>query len=278
MGNPAIPSGLPSAASGDVVFAAQLIEQLDSDAFLPTLFSALARDVAIKNFIVFSYRQGFAADLVHSNLDIDHLGRQMQPYTNGLYMLDPFYVADMQERRHGLLHLGEVAPEDFETTEFFVAFYAAVGVLDEAHYVVPLGPGRSVHLFMEREAPQYRFSPADLARLRTLTPLIDRAVRRHWAWRDRALAASQAAPIQSAGGIDGVIRNMGAGQLTPREAEVIALSLRGHSSKLIAHRLGISEGTVTNHKRNVYEKLGVHSQSQLFSLFLETLSRDPRAA
>ena len=56
------------------------------------------------------------------------------------------------------------------------------------------------------------------------------------------------------------------------EAEVIGLSLRGHSSKLIASRLGISEGTVTNHKRNVYEKLGIHSQSQLFSLFLEALT------
>ena len=278
MGKPDASPAAPPGGADAIALAAQLIEQLDGGRFLPTLFEGLTREVAIRNFIVFAYRQGFAAELVHSNLDIEHLSRQMQPYTNGLYMLDPFYVADMQERRQGLLHLHEVAPEDFEQTEFFVAFYASVGVLDEVHYVVPLAPGRSVHLFLERESPAPRFSPAELARLHALTPLIDRAVRRHWAWRDRALAASQAAPIRSAGGIDGVIRNMGAGQLTPREAEVIALSLRGHSSKLIAHRLGISEGTVTNHKRNVYEKLGVHSQSQLFSLFLETLSREPRPA
>ena len=78
--------------------------------------------------------------------------------------------------------------------------------------------------------------------------------------------------IGSAGGIDGVIHNMGSGQLTRREAEVIGLLLQGHSSKLIARGLGISEGTVTNHKRNVYEKLAIHSQAQLFSRFLRAMS------
>jgi DNA-binding CsgD family transcriptional regulator len=35
--------------------------------------------------------------------------------------------------------------------------------------------------------------------------------------------------------------------------------------------LDIEEGTVTNHKRNIYAKLHVHSMAQLFNLFLKSL-------
>lgn len=268
---------LPDRRSDPYILTARLIDELDGEPFLFTMFEMISGNVPLDNFIVFAYRQGFAADLVHSNLDLDRLGRQMRPYTSGLYMLDPFYVADTQEQRHGLLHLDEVAPADFKESEFYVAFYASAGVLDELHYVIPLGAGRSVHLFMEREQPSPRFSSWEIRQLGALVPLVTSAIRRHWVWRDRALSLQHPSPIHSAGGIDGVIRNMRPGQVTPREVEVIGLSLRGYSSKLIARQLGISEGTVTNHKRNVYDKLGIHSQNQLFSLFLEALTSAPGA-
>jgi DNA-binding CsgD family transcriptional regulator len=48
--------------------------------------------------------------------------------------------------------------------------------------------------------------------------------------------------------------------------------LKGHSAKSIAGALDIEEGTVSNHKRNIYAKVGVHSQAQLFDRFLRTLT------
>ena len=129
-----------------------------------------------------------------------------------------------------------------------------------------------MHLFVEREPPRARFTSTEVAHLEALTALVVSSAKRHWTWRDQRATKAPAPPIDSAGGIEGVIRNMGNGQLTPRETEVIGLLLRGHSSKLIASDLGISEGTVTNHKRNVYEKLAIHSQAQLFSRFLKALT------
>jgi DNA-binding CsgD family transcriptional regulator len=35
--------------------------------------------------------------------------------------------------------------------------------------------------------------------------------------------------------------------------------------------LGISSGTVRIHRRNIYAKLGISSQGELFALFIETL-------
>lgn len=253
-------------------FAASALESVQSNDFLAIMASGLQGFTSFKNFIVFAYQEGFSAELIFTNLDLEGLRRQMRPYTDGLYLLDPFYVADMNQHREGLLRLAEVAPEDFDQSEFYLAFYAAVDVLDELHYVVTLAPGRSVHIFIERELPSQKFSNTDCARLAGLESIVTSAVRAHWRWRDGVLPRPSTSPIQSAGGIDGVIRNMKPGELTQREVEVIGLSLRGHSAKLIARELGISEGTVTNHKRHVYEKLGVHSQSQLFSMFLNTLS------
>jgi DNA-binding NarL/FixJ family response regulator len=48
--------------------------------------------------------------------------------------------------------------------------------------------------------------------------------------------------------------------------------LRGHSSKSIARDLGIAPGTVMVHKRNLFSKLGITSQYELFSLFIDKLS------
>ena len=50
-------------------------------------------------------------------------------------------------------------------------------------------------------------------------------------------------------------------QLTPRELEVVRLLSQGCTYGRIADRLGISEGTVTSHIKNLYRKLDVHCAS-----------------
>jgi DNA-binding CsgD family transcriptional regulator len=47
--------------------------------------------------------------------------------------------------------------------------------------------------------------------------------------------------------------------LTPRELDVVRLLAQGCTYQRIADRLGISEGTVTSHIKNLYRKLDVHS-------------------
>jgi DNA-binding CsgD family transcriptional regulator len=59
--------------------------------------------------------------------------------------------------------------------------------------------------------------------------------------------------------------------LSDREREVTQLILRGHSSQSICFNLGISLGTVKTHRKNAYAKLNISSQSELLSLFLQSL-------
>ncbi|MCS7089160.1 MAG: response regulator transcription factor [Verrucomicrobiota bacterium] len=49
-------------------------------------------------------------------------------------------------------------------------------------------------------------------------------------------------------------------ELSPREREILELLAAGHPNKEIAHRLGLTEGTVRWHLRHVYHKLHVRSR------------------
>ncbi|QIG88737.1 response regulator transcription factor [Chryseobacterium sp. POL2] len=53
--------------------------------------------------------------------------------------------------------------------------------------------------------------------------------------------------------------------LTAREKEILQSLTDGNSYKMIAANEGISIGTVTTHIKNIYEKLGVHSQAEAVS-------------
>ncbi|MFH8292803.1 response regulator [Streptomyces sp. NPDC018059] len=50
------------------------------------------------------------------------------------------------------------------------------------------------------------------------------------------------------------------GPLSPRETEVIGLAAQGLSNYQIARRLGIAEGTVKRHMRNIFDKLQARSR------------------
>jgi DNA-binding NarL/FixJ family response regulator len=52
-------------------------------------------------------------------------------------------------------------------------------------------------------------------------------------------------------------------QLTPREAEILALFAEGHSAKQIAEMLVISPRTVDRHRENLFGKLDIHNRAEL---------------
>ena len=57
--------------------------------------------------------------------------------------------------------------------------------------------------------------------------------------------------------------------LTPREEEILLLLAQNYRAPYIAERLVVSQSTVKTHMRNLYAKLGVHSQAELLLLVEE---------
>jgi DNA-binding CsgD family transcriptional regulator len=66
--------------------------------------------------------------------------------------------------------------------------------------------------------------------------------------------------------------SMSAYGLSPREEEIVKFVVRGHSTTRISRTLFISEHTVQNHLRSVFEKVGVRSRGELVKrLFFDNL-------
>jgi DNA-binding CsgD family transcriptional regulator len=66
--------------------------------------------------------------------------------------------------------------------------------------------------------------------------------------------------------------NLASYGLTPREEEIVELVARGRSTKQISEALFISEHTVQNHLRSVFEKAEVRSRRELVQrLYFENL-------
>ena len=104
-------------------------------------------------------------------------------------------------------------------------------------------------------------------------PVVDAACRKNW--QDLALEDSGARQRMHAR-VENAFRSLGEGLLTPRERQVVELTLRGHSADAIGKLLEISSGTVRIHRRNIYSKLRISSQGELFSMFINAmLGADP---
>lgn len=247
--------------------AAQLIQAHPGRDGLVELSHQLVRLVPHDNFIVFVFERGRAPQLVASNRAIAPLRQQMKDYIKGLHLLDPFQRM-VAEGRDGLFRLADIAPEDFVQSEYFRRHYRFTDVIDELRFIVGLAPGVSAHVAIERENTASSFGEGDVARLDIALPLVAAFVRSHLNPAGGASTARGGVPVNVAD----QVRAMAPGKLTKRECGIVELLLKGHSAKSVARLLGIEGGTVANHKRNIYAKLDIHSQAQLFDLFLRGLA------
>jgi len=107
--------------------------------------------------------------------------------------------------------------------------------------------------------------------LRLVEPIVSAAMQRAWDSRDdRGNREDRNHGMHQR--LTECFAHFGEDALTQREKEITQLLLRGHSSKSIARELGIAPGTVMVHKRNLFAKLGITSQYELFSSFIDALS------
>ena len=55
-------------------------------------------------------------------------------------------------------------------------------------------------------------------------------------------------------------------QLTPRERDIVQLTLAGYPTISIAKRLGLAVGSVKNHRTRIFRKLDITTERELFVL------------
>jgi DNA-binding CsgD family transcriptional regulator len=136
---------------------------------------------------------------------------------------------------------------------------------EELCIAMELPGGECAELTLSRKASQGGFADEDIASLSPVIPFLAAAVRRYWR-HARLMHVSNTRDT----GNDDAVRAFGRNPLSPRERELAHLLLRGHSTASVGLRLGISTTTVKTHRKNLYSKLGIATQAEFFSLFLDS--------
>ncbi len=251
---------ISSNAADDAIFGTALVR------FLRTL-------APFDNCVVFAYRGEARPIALFDTFSPAQRHVHVTLYEPGPYLLDPFFRAAMQ-RKLGFWRMRDLAPDRFYQSEYYRSYYFETGLAEEVGFFVGIDPATVVVMSLMRLKRSGTFARAEITALRQCEPVASALLGRHWRdvgkrferphapaarpWRQDTLRSHQLSAWRALA-------------LTSREAAVVDLVLQGHSSESIAARLGISPGTVKVHRRNIYRKLEISSQTELLAIYVERI-------
>jgi DNA-binding CsgD family transcriptional regulator len=185
-------------------------------------------------------------------------------YLDTFYPYDPFYAQWREQQKPGVVRLLAAAP-----VRYIADFLAQSVITDELGVLLEDGPGWCLGIFLDRS--KGRFSAADVRRLEALFPVfaslhaLDLKSRRPAFRRTEQPAAPGQDPrlAVALGAEEGIWPD-----LSPRELDIVRLILEGHPTMGIARKLGLAPGTVKNHRRNIYSKLDITTERELFLQYI----------
>lgn len=197
----------------------------------------------------------------------------VQLYVRQTYLLNPIYNAFLDGLPPGIHRMIDLAPDNWvfaaEGSEVLIEDGEEIGYrtpgwpagLQEMALTVDLGDGAMGELSFARPAEEGGFSSDLIDRLAPFYSLFSTAFRSLWSRQSKTAIGNKPTEI--------VLKDFASDILSPREAEIVGLILKGHSSLSISLSLGIALPTVKTHRKNAYSKLGISTQQQLFNAFLQ---------
>lgn len=265
-------AGAPALAPMDPAMLAGVVDAIETDRFFDALRAFINETVRIDNCVALVFSYDAPPVILHQWSPQEPNYFQML-YCQGAYILDPFYRANLDDRRGGVYLLDEIAPDSFNESEFYQTYYRKVQMIDEIGLLCPIDQKRTIHLSLGRRAKSEHYVQADVLQIRYIAPVLESLLKRHarGVLEQMGKQATSESPQSMAVAHQVTNRWLAPYNVTSRESEIAAMVLRGHSNTSIGLRLNISMETVKVHRRNLYGKLGISSQAELFMLFINNI-------
>lgn len=248
--------------------SALCLDALGTTAFSETLADGLRSVVHYEFTVIFGYIGTKRPLALFDDFTAERQKLHVDEYLEGPYLVDPFFLASTGDTPPGIWRLKDIAPDRFYQGEYFRSYYAQTGLAEEVGFLIDVDLELSIVVSLMRT--ERKFSKAEFRMLTEIQPIVDALCRRHWSNVERTGRAEASEILNEK--VTDAFKTIGDGALTQRERQIVELTLRGHSSEAIGRLLAISSGTVRIHRRNVYSKLRINSQGELFSIFLQTIS------
>ena len=248
---------------------ASLVAAKSSQSLAENLISFVCSTVSNNGTSLLAFHSDAPAEVLHHSLAPDRARHYLDRYLAGPYLLDPLYQLAMRKDKPALCRFRDTQPDRFHSSEYYRQYVERTHLVDEMDFL--LGVSDNCTLVLVCGRTEKRFTRTELSRLRLIEPIVIAAMQKIWDGQER-IGAHDDRDKGMHQQLTACFENFGDGVLTQREREITQLLLRGHSSKSIARELGIAPGTVMVHKRNLFAKLGITSQYELFSSFIDALS------
>ena len=246
------------------------IATLGTERFFPALVEAINNQVKIDYPQVWLYHKDLPPRVLYHEIPERAVAAQIDQYLDGPYREDPFYHTSLHQPRAKIYRLSRITMGKLQESDYYHNYYADTGTCDEVVYVAKLHAGNVINLSMMRLAERKPLSDEEYENLYLLAEPVSELLKSHTEHNDFAATNLIQPGIDHQ--VDVAFRTFGASLLSPREKDVLELMLRGYGTDTSAERLTIAVETVRRHRKSIYRKLDVSSQTDLFSLFLNSLS------
>jgi DNA-binding CsgD family transcriptional regulator len=248
----------------------QAILALGSDAFFARLIAAIRRLAAIDYPQVWLYHKELPPQCIYHEISPLAVASQIDDYLEGPYREDPFYQISLNQPRGQFYRLSNLIEGLLEDSDYYRHYYGDTGTVDEIIFLSRLLDGSVINISLMRKTGHGLFNREEFSLLRALAPPISALMYSHSQMTDFSNRYLLEPDID--GVIDHAFHAFGSSLLSPREKSVLELMLRGYSGLASAEKLGIAVETLRRHRKSIYRKLDVNSQTDLFSLFINCLS------
>lgn len=246
---------------------ATLIDSIRLRNFPQVLVDFLATLCHFDSALIVTYKKSLKPIMIYPT-DPAEQSPTLHNYLEKAFILDPLFNAIQKGLQKNVTRLAEIAPDAFDSSEYYQTCYKKFDLVDEINLAIELNEKVTLTITLGRKTHLGTITRAEMQRLQDMFPIISALVRQFWLSQSKEYVQYE----KSNSVMKQALKSFAVGVLTRREQEISGLILQGHSSKVIANQLNISLGTVKVHRKNIHTKLNTSTQSEIFTLFLSHLN------
>lgn len=255
-----------------ICIAHEILNSCGLASYIDTLLNSIKKIAPFDIYTTTIFRPNHKPIMLAGNLQDYVPRRTIENFLSVTYLLDAVYTACCSGVQPGLYRLSDLAPDNYFSSDFYNSadFHPCISnqvgsLAEEIVYMARPFDGVYLVLSLMRRKEFSIFTQEEFANLNALAPIVLDTMIKHWRLQIPNDATSSR--NQTSSGLEEAFSTFATHKLSPREQTIVSLLLRGHSTLSIAYSLNIAEGTAKVHRRNIYEKLGISSQGQLFLKF-----------
>lgn len=255
------------------------IDSIGTESFIAKIAKLIEQYFPFEGLVVFLYSKKSAPTTLGCFGSALEMQTGIDNYLKYTYVLNPVYRAYQDNAAAGAYVISDLKPVDYNENAAKSDLQVRIDHKETIGYRTPGWHKKMTDVVGLIHLPDDKMIEFDFITtqrgdqtkncfegLNDIYPILSSVLLKHFEFATHDFDTSNANSS-----LESRFQEFGRSSLTDREQLVTKMILTGHSSNSIGLNLGISLPTVKTHRRNIYVKLEISSQAELFNLFVQNL-------